>query len=146
MKISLVSLRYQQPGVLFPTISRCSLSIFRLPKLGEDVEVTKEEVSKPVTKPPPPSSTLSLTLLNSLQELRRRLELAETSLTSHLHIPLGENSVHECSVHIQRLQVCHQSSKYGSHSRLLVASIVIYQFACRACIKSWTPFTMTICK
>uniref|UniRef100_A0A671YAQ3 Desmoplakin n=1 Tax=Sparus aurata TaxID=8175 RepID=A0A671YAQ3_SPAAU len=52
------------------------------------------------------SSTLSLTLLSSLQEIRRRLELAESSLTSHLHVPLGENSVHECSVHIQRVQVC----------------------------------------
>uniref|UniRef100_A0A8C9XW16 Desmoplakin n=1 Tax=Sander lucioperca TaxID=283035 RepID=A0A8C9XW16_SANLU len=51
-------------------------------------------------------STISLTLLNSLQELRRRLELAESGLTSHLHVPLGDNSVHECSVHIQKLQVC----------------------------------------
>ncbi|XP_029309010.1 desmoplakin-A isoform X1 [Cottoperca gobio] len=57
---------------------------------------------------PVPSSTLSLTLLNSLQEIRRKLELAESGLTSHLHIPLGENSVHECSVHIQRLQTVHQ--------------------------------------
>lgn len=68
-------------------------------------EVVRTEVSKPLSKPPP-SSSLSLTLLNSLQELRRRLELAESSLTSHLHVPLGENSVHECSLHIQRLQVC----------------------------------------
>lgn len=68
-------------------------------------EVVKTEVSKTASKPPP-SSSLSLTLLNSLQELRRRLELAESGLTSHLHVPLGENSVHECSLHIQRLQVC----------------------------------------
>lgn len=54
---------------------------------------------------PPSSSTISLTLLSSLQELRRRLELAESGLTSHLHVPLGDNSVHECSVHIQNLQV-----------------------------------------
>ncbi|XP_056276918.1 desmoplakin-A isoform X2 [Pseudoliparis swirei] len=58
--------------------------------------------------PPPPSSTLSLTLLCSLQDLRRRLELAESGLTSHLHIPLGDNSVHECSVHIHNLQTVHQ--------------------------------------
>ena len=71
----------------------------------------KSEPPKPViviTEPPkpPPTSTLSLTLLNSLQEIRRRLELAESDLTSHLHIALGENSVEECSVHIQKLQVC----------------------------------------
>uniref|UniRef100_A0A672G0G9 Desmoplakin a n=1 Tax=Salarias fasciatus TaxID=181472 RepID=A0A672G0G9_SALFA len=46
-----------------------------------------------------------LTLLSSLQEIRRRLELAESGLTRHLHLPLGENSLHECSVHIQNLQV-----------------------------------------
>ncbi|TMS09989.1 Desmoplakin [Larimichthys crocea] len=62
------------------------------------------------TKPPPkpPSSTLSLNLLSSLQELRRRLEMSESGLTSHLHVRLGENSVHECSLHIQRLQAVHQ--------------------------------------
>uniref|UniRef100_A0A3Q3FTX0 Desmoplakin a n=1 Tax=Labrus bergylta TaxID=56723 RepID=A0A3Q3FTX0_9LABR len=49
-----------------------------------------------------------LSLLSSLQEIRRRLELAESGLTSHLHIPLGENSVHECTVHIQKLQTVHQ--------------------------------------
>lgn len=50
-------------------------------------------------------STISLTLLSNLQELRHRLELAESGLTSHLHIPLGDNSVHTCTVHIQKLQV-----------------------------------------
>lgn len=61
---------------------------------------------KPTTQPSPPSSTLSITLLSSLRELQRRLELAESGLTSHLHIPLGDNSLHECSVHIQKMQVC----------------------------------------
>ncbi|XP_065810166.1 desmoplakin-A isoform X2 [Labrus bergylta] len=70
------------------------------------VETTEVKVT---TKPPtPPTSTLSLSLLSSLQEIRRRLELAESGLTSHLHIPLGENSVHECTVHIQKLQTVHQ--------------------------------------
>uniref|UniRef100_A0A672FCL0 Desmoplakin a n=1 Tax=Salarias fasciatus TaxID=181472 RepID=A0A672FCL0_SALFA len=54
------------------------------------------------------SSTKTLTLLSSLQEIRRRLELAESGLTRHLHLPLGENSLHECSVHIQNLQDVHQ--------------------------------------
>ncbi|XP_034411002.1 desmoplakin-like isoform X2 [Cyclopterus lumpus] len=74
--------------------------------------ITKTTVIKVQAPPPAPSSTLSLTLLNSLQELRRRLELAESGLTSHLHIPLGDNSVHECSVHIQNLQVVHQDLDY----------------------------------
>ncbi|XP_034744791.1 desmoplakin-like isoform X2 [Etheostoma cragini] len=69
-------------------------------------EGVKPDNVKPPT--PPASSTISLTLLNSLQELRRRLELAESGLTSHLHVPLGDNSVHECSVHIQKLQTVHQ--------------------------------------
>ncbi|XP_058490501.1 desmoplakin-A isoform X2 [Solea solea] len=60
------------------------------------------------TTPPPKVPKMSLVLLSSLQEIRRRLELAESGLTSHLHIPLGENSVHECSVHIQNLQMVHQ--------------------------------------
>lgn len=68
-------------------------------------KVSKTTV-KVINQTAPPSSTLSLTLLSSLQELRRKLELAESGLASHLHIPLGENSVHECSMHIQKLQVC----------------------------------------
>uniref|UniRef100_A0A8D3C5K3 Desmoplakin a n=1 Tax=Scophthalmus maximus TaxID=52904 RepID=A0A8D3C5K3_SCOMX len=61
-----------------------------------------------------------VTLLNSLQEIRRRLELAESGLTSHLHVPLGENSVHECSVHIQKLQVCNHSFIFSSLLQSLV--------------------------
>ena len=57
------------------------------------------------TQVPQTSTTVSLTLLSGLQNIRHRLEMTESDLSSHLHIPLGENSVHECSVHIQRLQV-----------------------------------------
>ncbi|XP_073346698.1 desmoplakin-A isoform X2 [Pagrus major] len=74
-------------------------------------EPPKKDGVKPVGCKPPKvtvTSTLSLTLLSSLQEMRRRLELAASDLTSHLHVPLGENSVHECSVHIQSLQDVHQ--------------------------------------
>lgn len=70
------------------------------------VEPPKQETKVVKTQPPQTSATISLTLLNSLQEVRRRLEMAESDLTRHLHIPLGENGMHECSVHIQRLQVC----------------------------------------
>uniref|UniRef100_A0A7N8XD95 Desmoplakin a n=1 Tax=Mastacembelus armatus TaxID=205130 RepID=A0A7N8XD95_9TELE len=93
--------------------------IVQLPTYREEEvkpEPSKEEISKvPVSKttgstiqPPRPSSTLSLNLLSSLQEIRRRLELAESGLTSHLHVPFGDNSVHECLMHIQRLQTVHQ--------------------------------------
>ncbi|KAK5889092.1 hypothetical protein CesoFtcFv8_015124 [Champsocephalus esox] len=65
---------------------------------------------KPSVTPPPstPSSSLSVVLLRNLQDIHRRLELAESGLTSHLHIHLGENSVHESSVHIEKLEIVHQ--------------------------------------
>lgn len=98
-----------------------------------------------MAKPPPSSSaTLSLTLLNSLQELRRRLELAESGLTSHLHVPLGENGVHQCSVHIQRLQVGHRLIKY--HSFFKICGLFPDLIASRVCTKSWTPFMTSTCK
>ncbi|XP_037314120.1 desmoplakin-A-like isoform X2 [Pungitius pungitius] len=77
---------------------------------GEPTSPKVEPIKVPPIKTPPPkaASTLSLSLLSSLQELRRRLALAESGLTSHLHVPLGENSVHECSVHIHQLQTVHQ--------------------------------------
>uniref|UniRef100_A0AAX7UP48 Desmoplakin a n=1 Tax=Astatotilapia calliptera TaxID=8154 RepID=A0AAX7UP48_ASTCA len=59
----------------------------------EKVKVTKISTPKPNNQTAPPSSSLSLTLLTSLHELRRRLELAESGLTSHLHIPLGDNTL-----------------------------------------------------
>ncbi|XP_012772261.2 desmoplakin-A isoform X2 [Maylandia zebra] len=86
----------------------------------EKVKVTKISTPKPNNQTAPPSSSLSLTLLTSLHELRRRLELAESGLTSHLHIPLGDNSVYECSVHIQKLQTMNQDldSIYDEYLRL----------------------------
>ncbi|XP_072220757.1 desmoplakin-A isoform X2 [Leuresthes tenuis] len=78
------------------------------PQKSESQKVISTTTTKVKTTCPPASSTVSLTLLNSLQEIRQRLETAESGLTSHLHIPLGDNSVHECSVHIQKLQDVHQ--------------------------------------
>lgn len=83
----------------------CHLNLSPADK-GEDGEkVIKQEVVKPTKAATSHTSTLSITLLTSLQELHRRLELAESGLTSHLHVPLGDNSLHECTVHIQKLQV-----------------------------------------
>ncbi|XP_024291567.1 desmoplakin isoform X2 [Oncorhynchus tshawytscha] len=52
-------------------------------------------------------SNMSLTLLSDLQALRRRLELAESGLSHHLHVSLGENSVQECSQHLLKLEGIH---------------------------------------
>lgn len=68
-------------------------------------DVAKPDAQVPIKQPTKTSTTISLSLLSNLQEIRRRLEIAESSLTDHLHIPLGDNNVHECSVHIQNLQV-----------------------------------------
>ncbi|XP_070700466.1 desmoplakin-A isoform X1 [Pempheris klunzingeri] len=82
------------------------------PPKQEAAKASTSKISKTTVKvnnqAPPASSTLSVTLLSRLQELRRRLGLAESSLTSHLHISPGDNNVHECSVHIQKLQTVHQ--------------------------------------
>lgn len=51
-------------------------------------------------------SNMSLSLLSDLQALRRRLELAESGLSHHLHVSLGENSVQECSQRLLKLEVC----------------------------------------
>uniref|UniRef100_A0A8C8JVR4 Desmoplakin a n=1 Tax=Oncorhynchus tshawytscha TaxID=74940 RepID=A0A8C8JVR4_ONCTS len=77
------------------------------------VDVVKKEVVKLVVQHEPPikaettntlqGSTLSLTLLSDLHALRRRLELAESGLSHHLHVPLGENSVQECSQRLLKL-------------------------------------------
>ncbi|KAM9322725.1 desmoplakin-A isoform 1-T1 [Pholidichthys leucotaenia] len=78
------------------------------PSTTKTTKITSTTVNKTSSQPPPQTSTIKLTLLSDLQEIRRRLELAEADLTSHLHIPLGDNSVHKCSVHIQKLQDVHQ--------------------------------------
>uniref|UniRef100_A0A3Q3XED7 Uncharacterized protein n=1 Tax=Mola mola TaxID=94237 RepID=A0A3Q3XED7_MOLML len=70
-------------------------------------ETTKHVTSKVPTVTPSRSSTLCVSLLSSLQELRRRLEPVETGLTSHLHVSLGDNSVHECSTLQQHLDSIH---------------------------------------
>uniref|UniRef100_A0A8C5GN05 Desmoplakin a n=1 Tax=Gouania willdenowi TaxID=441366 RepID=A0A8C5GN05_GOUWI len=101
--------------VQLPTYGKCGYKLEETVKSeppkqdtsSKTSKVTKTTVTK-VSSAQPPTSTLSLTLLTSLQELRRRLELAESGLTNHLHIRLGDNSVHECSVHIQKLQGVHQ--------------------------------------
>ncbi|XP_035285601.1 desmoplakin isoform X2 [Anguilla anguilla] len=78
--------------------------------------------STPVPSPTPSSSQSlqSLTLLSELHALRQKLELAESGLTQHIHVPLGENSVHECSQRMLSLEQIHQNidSIRDEHVRL----------------------------
>ncbi|XP_022613699.1 desmoplakin isoform X1 [Seriola dumerili] len=98
--------------------------IIQLPAYGEGGVHPGCIKPSPTTKTPEPKgnsqSTLSISLLSSLQELRRRLEQAESGLTSHLHVSLGDNSAHECTVHIQKLETVHQDldSIYDDYLRL----------------------------
>ncbi|XP_071400786.1 desmoplakin-A isoform X2 [Centroberyx affinis] len=105
---------YDTLVVQLPTYSECNKTVMK-------PEPPKQEPIKPQTpKTAPPTSVLSLTLLSDLQALRHRLELAESGLTNHLHISLGDNSLHECSQHIQNLQIVHQDldSMYDEYLRL----------------------------
>ncbi|XP_016530463.1 desmoplakin-A isoform X2 [Poecilia formosa] len=68
----------------------------------------QQQYQAPIKQPTKTNTVISLSLLSNLQQIRRRLEMAESDLTDHLHIPLGENGVHECSVHIQKLHGVNQ--------------------------------------
>ncbi|XP_056148853.1 desmoplakin-B-like isoform X1 [Lampris incognitus] len=75
------------------------------PVKAQTLPATNTVITKVITKPAQPSSALNLTLLSGLQALRQRLELAESSLTQHLHVHFGDNSVHECTQHLHELQI-----------------------------------------
>uniref|UniRef100_A0A3B4VFH4 Desmoplakin n=1 Tax=Seriola dumerili TaxID=41447 RepID=A0A3B4VFH4_SERDU len=95
--------------------------IIQLPAYGVHPGCIKPS---PTTKTPEPKgnsqSTLSISLLSSLQELRRRLEQAESGLTSHLHVSLGDNSVEFNSIKHIDFQTVHQDldSIYDDYLRL----------------------------
>lgn len=65
---------------------------------------TKTTVIKTTTKTVAP--TINMTLLSDLHALRRRMELSESGLSQYLHIPLGDNSVQECSQRLLKVEVC----------------------------------------
>ncbi|KAM8838760.1 desmoplakin-A isoform 3-T3 [Synchiropus picturatus] len=88
-------------------------------------KVTKTTVTKVSVQPPAPA--VSLSLLNSLQEIRRRLELAESGLTSHLHVHMGENGLHECAVHIQKMQNVHQDLDSIHDEYIRLREVIIKQ-------------------
>ncbi|XP_077581338.1 desmoplakin-A isoform X2 [Stigmatopora nigra] len=83
-----------------------------------------KEESKPA---PPKMQSLSIALLSSLQLLRQKLELAESGLTGHLHICSGENSLKDCLVHIEQLQIVHQDLEYIDDEYLRLREKIIKQ-------------------
>uniref|UniRef100_A0A9J7YEJ7 Desmoplakin a n=1 Tax=Cyprinus carpio carpio TaxID=630221 RepID=A0A9J7YEJ7_CYPCA len=54
------------------------------------------------------SSGLNMSFMSDLSALRRRVEVAESGLTQHLHVPLKENGVQECSQRLVVLQTVHR--------------------------------------
>uniref|UniRef100_A0A8C7I0B2 Desmoplakin n=1 Tax=Oncorhynchus kisutch TaxID=8019 RepID=A0A8C7I0B2_ONCKI len=79
-------------------------------------------------------SNMSLTLLSDLQALRRRLELAESGLSHHLHVSLGENSVQECSQHLLQLEVCN-----------FCCGVVCCFTVERSCLLKWFCNVVSVC-
>uniref|UniRef100_A0A8C8K7Q0 Desmoplakin a n=1 Tax=Oncorhynchus tshawytscha TaxID=74940 RepID=A0A8C8K7Q0_ONCTS len=79
-------------------------------------------------------SNMSLTLLSDLQALRRRLELAESGLSHHLHVSLGENSVQECSQHLLKLEVCN-----------FCCGVVCCFTVERSCLLKWFCNVVSVC-
>ncbi|KAI4903225.1 hypothetical protein NFI96_020509 [Prochilodus magdalenae] len=73
------------------------------------------------------SSSLSLNLLTQIHTLRRRLEAAETGLSQHLHVPLKDNSVQECSQRLQLLQGVHRDLDSIRDEYLRVREMVVRQ-------------------
>ncbi|XP_072543154.1 desmoplakin-A isoform X1 [Salminus brasiliensis] len=84
----------------------------------------------PQVKPQQPvvtTQSLSLNLLTQIHTLRRRLEAAETGLSQHLHIPLKDNSVQECSHRLQLLQGVHHDLDSIRDEYLRVREMVVRQ-------------------
>ncbi|KAG9274779.1 desmoplakin isoform X1 [Astyanax mexicanus] len=73
------------------------------------------------------ASSLSLNLLTQIHTLRRRLEAAETGLSQHLHVPLKDNSVQECSHRLQLLQGVHHDLDSLRDEYLRVRELVVRQ-------------------
>ncbi|KAJ8336836.1 hypothetical protein SKAU_G00380560 [Synaphobranchus kaupii] len=64
--------------------------------------------STPTPQSPTACPSQSLTLLSELHALRQKLELTESGLTQHIHVPRGENSIQECSQSILHMESTHR--------------------------------------
>ncbi len=69
------------------------------------VNVVETDKKTTVTNGTLVSSGLNISHMSDLSALRRRVEAAETGLIQHLHVPLKENGVQECSKRLVLLQV-----------------------------------------
>ncbi|XP_042625432.1 desmoplakin [Cyprinus carpio] len=72
---------------------------------GEQLDTRGKQV---VTNGKLVSSGLNMSFMSDLSALRRRVEAAESGLTQHLHVPLKENGVQECSQRLVVLQTVHR--------------------------------------
>ncbi|KAK3546606.1 hypothetical protein QTP70_030638 [Hemibagrus guttatus] len=68
-------------------------------------------------------------LLTLTHTLRRRLEAAEGGLSQHLHVPLGDNGVQECTQRLQLLQGVHHDLGSIRDEYLHLRELVIKQEA-----------------
>lgn len=65
----------------------------------------KKEVVKVVKTEPPKKKVVVSTSLSDLHMLRLRLEGAESTLSQHIHVCLGDDGVHDCGLKITHLEV-----------------------------------------
>ncbi|XP_026053790.1 desmoplakin-like isoform X1 [Carassius auratus] len=84
---------------------------------GKKPEVKKEEIDgkqvvidgkQVVINGKQVNSGMNMSFMTDLSALRRRVEVAETGLSQHLHVPLTENGVQECSQRLVLLQGVHR--------------------------------------
>ncbi|XP_060773388.1 desmoplakin-A isoform X2 [Neoarius graeffei] len=84
--------------------------VTQIPHINVIKPTTVTPVQIPVVSPVEVDATTHIQTLNLLtltHTLRRRLEAAESGLSQHLHVPLKENGVQECSQRLQLLQGVH---------------------------------------
>ncbi|KAL4630997.1 desmoplakin isoform X1 [Arapaima gigas] len=82
-----------------------------LPGYGEHLFTVSYYPSVNIEKPSSPEipkDVQSKMLLTELHSLRQRLEMAESGLTQHLHLPLRDDNLQECSQRIIHLESIHR--------------------------------------
>uniref|UniRef100_A0A8C9VQW8 Desmoplakin n=1 Tax=Scleropages formosus TaxID=113540 RepID=A0A8C9VQW8_SCLFO len=84
--------------------------VIQLPEPPKVIVASKENQLKvePAQTSKGPVDVQSQMVLTDLQSLRRRLETAELGLTQHLHLPLHDDSLQECSQRISQLEIVHR--------------------------------------
>ncbi|XP_066532557.1 desmoplakin-B isoform X2 [Hoplias malabaricus] len=94
--------RYDDLVVQLPTYT-----VQQVQKDVVDFSAVKADASPLVSAAPPATTrkvSYSVNLLSELDALQLKLKTAESALTTHLHIPLGQDAPTQCAVHITRTQ------------------------------------------